>query len=148
MQYYKQNNYRTSIVAFQQLIETSGIIAKTREFFSEAIQKEFAVILKETLQDKSGVHKKSLEYFAKYSDDLIQLYEEFEKVLTNSHIPKYQNRNNYEKQAKESDLMLKKYEETVASPNAGCKFLSHQKLTQGNKLKNVVNTAEDRIDGV
>lgn len=44
----------------------------------------------------------------------------------------------YENRAKDADSMLKKYEESLAKPNAGW-----------NKLKNVVgNTAEDRLENV
>lgn len=72
---------RTAVIAFQQLIETTGLMAKSRESFADAISKDIQIVFKETLLEKSSTHKKSLEFLAKYSDEIIQSYDEFEKVI-------------------------------------------------------------------
>ena len=52
----------TSLAAFIQLLDTTLEISKAREEFSDIIQMEITVVLKETLKEKIQVHKKCLDF--------------------------------------------------------------------------------------
>lgn len=71
---------QTLSALFNQLLDMSNLVSKSRGGFAECISKEISTVLKDALKEKTLSHKKCLEFLSNYSDDFQMHYEEFEKV--------------------------------------------------------------------